>query len=106
MLNYQGTLMPFLPFSHLLPVYTRNSPCQAQTLTNSHVQHSSGAHDGKEAVNVVKDVQENLLLCVGGRLQQYVTTYMIKLCAIYKPQSVTLYHKTSGFDMMVKQKHR
>lgn len=40
-----------------------------RALTNGHVQQLAGTDHGKQAVNVVKDSQEDLCLSCGGRLQ-------------------------------------
>jgi hypothetical protein len=39
-------------------------------LTNGQVQHAAWPDNGKQAVNVVEDVLEHLVLSGGGRLQQ------------------------------------
>jgi hypothetical protein len=41
----------------------------AHSLTDGQVQDLAGPHNGEQAVNVVKDVLEHLILCAGGRLQ-------------------------------------
>lgn len=41
-----------------------------RALTNSQVQHAPRSHDGEEAVDVVKDVLEHLVLGGGSGLQQ------------------------------------